>query len=98
MRERQPTRRRTTPRQRILPRFTKKWEALTGNRAQKEIECLIRGLDPWPSAYTRLGDKMLKIWKAQVVSEESGAEPGCIVKVEKRSYSGADRKGNACHQ
>ena len=49
----------------------------------KEIECLIRGLDPWPSAYTRLGDKMLKIWKAQVVSEESGAEPGCIVKVEK---------------
>ena len=26
---------------------------------------------------------MLKIWKAKVVSEESGAEPGCIVKVEK---------------
>ena len=49
----------------------------------KEIECLIRGLDPWPSAYTRLGDKMLKIWKAKVVPEESGAEPGCIVKVEK---------------
>ena len=37
MRERQPTRRRTTPRQRIPPRFTKKWEALTGNRAQKRL-------------------------------------------------------------
>lgn len=52
-------------------------------RDAKSIECLIRGLDPWPSAYTRLGDKTLKIWKAQVISEDSGAAPGCIVKVEK---------------
>lgn len=49
----------------------------------KSIECLIRGLDPWPSAYTRLGDKTLKIWKARVVPEDSGAAPGCIVKVER---------------
>lgn len=52
-------------------------------KGAEEIECLIRGLDPWPSAYTRLGDKILKIWKAEVVSEQSEAEPGCIVKVEK---------------
>lgn len=49
----------------------------------KTIECLIRGLDPWPSAYTRLGDKTLKIWKAGVIPEDSGAAPGCIVKVER---------------
>ena len=49
----------------------------------KTIECLIRGLDPWPSAYTRLGDKTLKIWKATVLSENSNMAPGCIVKVEK---------------
>lgn len=47
------------------------------------IECLIRGLDPWPSAYTRLGDKTLKIWKAKVLSHEMEALPGCIVKVTK---------------
>lgn len=47
------------------------------------IECLIRGLDPWPSAYTRLGDKTLKIWKARVIPESSEAAPGCIVKVER---------------
>lgn len=49
----------------------------------KTIECLIRGLDPWPSAYTRLGDKTLKIWKAMVLSENSNMAPGCIIKVEK---------------
>ena len=61
----------------------KEMGSIDWKQGAKEIECLIRGLDPWPSAYNRLGDKMLKIWKAQVVSEESGAEPGCIVKVEK---------------
>lgn len=52
-------------------------------RDAKSIECLIRGLDPWPSAYTRLDNKTLKIWKAQVIPTDSGAAPGCIVKVEK---------------
>lgn len=50
-----------------------------------EIECLIRGLNPWPSAYTRLGDKTFKIWKAKVISDEVIAAPGCIVKVTKDS-------------
>ena len=47
------------------------------------IERLIRGLNPWPSAYTRLDDKNLKIWKAKVVSHEMKAAPGCILKVTK---------------
>ena len=50
-----------------------------------EIECLIRGLDPWPSAYTRLGDKTLKIWKASVIEENTKAAPGCLVKVTKNT-------------
>lgn len=53
------------------------------SRDAKTIECLIRGLDPWPSAYTRLNDKTLKIWKAEVIPENSGTEAGCIVKVGK---------------
>lgn len=53
------------------------------SRDAKTIECLIRGLDPWPSAYTRLNDKTLKIWKAEVLPENSGTEAGCIVKVSK---------------
>lgn len=37
-----------------------------------KIERLIRGLNPWPSAYTRLNGKTLKIWKATV---ENGGDP-----------------------
>lgn len=36
----------------------------------KQIERLIRGLNPWPSAYTHYNGKMLKIWEAEVLDEE----------------------------
>ena len=45
------------------------------------IERLVRGLNPWPSAYTRIDDKNLKIWRAKVISHEVKAAPGCILKV-----------------
>lgn len=40
------------------------------------IERLIRGLNPWPSAYTWLSGKMLKLWEADVVSEEAESFDG----------------------
>lgn len=52
-----------------------------------EIERLIRGLNPWPSAYTKFGDKILKIWKASVVEETSeyDSQPGTVVQVGKNN-------------
>lgn len=49
-----------------------------------EIERLIRGLNPWPSAYTGLKGKTLKIWKA--VPEPGGdkADAGKIYSVNKK--------------
>ena len=44
----------------------------------ESIERLIRGLNPWPSAYTYIHGKLLKIWKAEVISETSGSVPGEI--------------------
>ncbi len=63
------------------------------SKSAEEIECLIRGLNPWPSAYTRLGDKTFKIWKAKVVSDDMTASPGCIVKVTKDSIEVQTGKG-----
>ncbi|MCI8494347.1 MAG: methionyl-tRNA formyltransferase [Lachnospiraceae bacterium] len=54
------------------------------SRPAKELECLIRGLNPWPSAYTHLNGKTLKIWKAIVVAQEmEKQEPGVVTAVEK---------------
>ena len=42
------------------------------------IERLIRGLNPWPSAYSFLRGKTVKIWDADVVQREATGEPGKI--------------------
>ena len=50
--------------------LTKDMGAIDWNRPAKELERLIRGLNPWPSAFTHLNGKMLKIWDADVYTKE----------------------------
>jgi len=70
-----------------VSKITKEMGSIDWNRSAKEIECWIRGMDPWPSAYTRLDDKTMKIWKAKVSSAASSAKPGTIVRVSKNSFA-----------
>ncbi len=45
------------------------------------LERLVRGLNPWPSAYTHINGKTLKIWDCDVVSAEYTGECGEIVEI-----------------
>lgn len=58
-----------------------------------EIERLIRGLNPWPSAYTFLHGKTLKIWDADVRGTGENENPGEIVEVTKDAISIGTGKG-----
>lgn len=49
----------------------------------QSIERLIRGLNPWPSAFTHLGGKTLKIWSAKAEEEDVPGEPGEIISITK---------------
>lgn len=51
-----------------------------------KIERLIRGLSPWPSAFTHIDGKTLKIWDADVIETEFEGAPGTIVLVEKNYF------------
>ena len=56
------------------------------------LERFIRGLNPWPTAYTKLDGKMLKLWKAEVVPTEElskevrGRIPGTVIAVTKDCF------------
>ena len=63
--------------------ISKEFGVIDWNKSAVEIERLIRGLNPWPSAYTKLDGKTFKIWKAKVVSENSDKAAGTIVRVAK---------------
>ena len=43
-----------------------------------KIERLIRGLNPWPSAYTSLKGKTVKIWAAKVEEGQTTGNPGRV--------------------
>ena len=53
------------------------------------LERLVRGLNPWPSAYTQLQGKNLKIYEADVVEipENQQRELGMITAVDKKSFT-----------
>ncbi len=54
------------------------------NDGADRIERLVRGLNPWPSAYTRWNGKTIKLWKAfvrQPQEAEAAAEPGTVVRL-----------------
>lgn len=61
--------------------ITKDMGRLDFSKSAEEIERLIRGFNPWPSAYTKLGRKTLKIWAADVSDEEYEGAVGEIIKV-----------------
>ena len=50
------------------------------------LERLIRGLNPWPSAYTFYNGKTMKLWKAEVVPG-GDMQPGQILSVDKQSFT-----------
>ena len=49
------------------------------SRPAKEIESFIRGVNPWPGAFTFCDERRLKIYSAQYLDMETGAEPGTVL-------------------
>ena len=58
------------------------------NKSAVTIRNLIRGLNPWPSAYTRLDGKMLKIWSADAIDDKNVKEIAGNVEVLKNAAPG----------
>lgn len=67
------------------------------NQPAVVIERLIRGLNPWPSAYTKFEGKTLKIWSADVEEDAAGRPSpetfGQVVRVGKDAFSVQTGKG-----
>jgi len=72
--------------------ITKQMGLMDFRKSAQELERLVRGMNPWPSAYTFLNGKTFKIWEASVVSVLNGdgkpsAAPGTVIAAD------SDREG-----
>jgi len=55
--------------------------AIDWNQSAEDIYNLIRGVNPWPGAYTELDGDKIKIWESKISNTENTEfEPGTIIK------------------
>ncbi|MCT4544235.1 MAG: methionyl-tRNA formyltransferase [Vallitalea sp.] len=68
------------------PMLEKSMGNIDWDKEAREIELLVRGLNPWPSAYTYLQNKILKIWSATVIEDKYKGNSGEIVDILKDGF------------
>lgn len=61
------------------PKIFKEHCLIDWNQPVQNIYNLIRGLSPYPTAFTKLNDKTLKIFKAELEEKETGLAPGAFL-------------------
>lgn len=61
------------------PPLKKEMGLIDWHKSAVDLHCLIRGLDPWPSAYTFLNDTRYRLFAPKVVNKDSDAQPGTVL-------------------
>ncbi len=68
----------------IAPMLKKDDGLIDWQKDAQQIEYLIRGLDPWPTAYCFLNSKRLRLFDPEVLYKDSDAAPGTVLQADKR--------------
>lgn len=77
----------------MAPPLTKEDGHIDWRNNADHIACLIRGLDPWPSAFTFLDGQRLRLFAPQVVASETPAPAGSICQADNSGLMIATGKG-----
>ncbi|GAB4361471.1 MAG: methionyl-tRNA formyltransferase [Methylohalobius crimeensis] len=56
---------------------------LDWSQSARQLALVVRAFNPWPVAFTRLGDKTLRIWRAEAVDRSVSEAPGTVVSAKK---------------
>lgn len=64
--------------------LNKEMGRINWNDKAQDINNLVRGLNPWPVAYTFYNGEMMKIHKSSVINKDHKTKPGTILEVSKK--------------
>jgi methionyl-tRNA formyltransferase len=62
------------------PMLSKEDGLINWNKPAASLEYFIRGVTPWPGAYTFFGEKRLKIFRSSPIERTSAEPPGTVLK------------------
>ena len=65
------------------PMLTKEDGLMDWNKTAAELHCRVRGLDPWPTAYSFLSGKRFRFFAPEVVSSHGDSPPGTLLSAAK---------------
>ncbi len=69
------------------PKLTKELGLIQWNKPARDIHNLVRGLLPWPAAYTHFQGKLLKILQTEIVSiDASSKQPGEVLEINPQGF------------
>ena len=78
------------------PMLSKDDGLINWNKSAESLANFIRGVTPWPGAYTFLGDKRLKLFKSRPLAIEITEFPGTVLKGFADELRVATAKGALC--
>ena len=61
------------------PMLNKDMGLIDWNRPAEEIACQVRGLNPWPCAFTDMPEGRLKLYLARAVASDAPKAPGTVI-------------------
>lgn len=67
------------------PNITREQEAIDWNKTAEEINNQVRGMRPWPIAFTTYEQTRWKLLNVEALAEKTTAEPGTIIKKDKKN-------------
>ena len=73
--------------------ISKQMGEIDWTKSAVELERLVRGMNSWPSAYTKLDGKTLKVWDAYVENEDQTGDIGEIISADKHGIRVQTGKG-----
>lgn len=66
------------------PNITREQEQIDWHKTAEEVDNQVRGMRPWPTAFTTYQESNWKLWEVTPLTETTAAEAGTIVKRSKK--------------
>ncbi len=67
------------------PMLDKTMARIDFSKTSQEIKNLVRGMNPWPVAWTECGEDILKIYSVTVLQEKTDEEPGTVLSADSKN-------------
>ena len=66
----------------LAPMLSKEHGRIDWSRPAAELHCWIRGMDPWPTAYSFLDGRRFRFFAPQVAAARTSATPGTLLRAD----------------